>query len=145
MRKMKGFTLIELLIVVTIVGILGAMAYSSYTKSLVKGRRAAAKTLVMEISQREQQYLMDNRTYAAIADCAALNTTFGINVGTDVSRYYKCTSPTVPIVAVDNTVGQPPTFTVTLAPYGEQATSEAHESNAGTLAITQAGTKTGPW
>ena len=41
-RRQRGVTLIELLVAVVIVGILGMIAYPSYTSHLVKSRRAQA-------------------------------------------------------------------------------------------------------
>ena len=43
MQKNKGFTLIEMMIVVAIIGILGAVAYPSYTEYVMRGPRADAR------------------------------------------------------------------------------------------------------
>lgn len=64
MAKARGFSLIELMIAVAIVGILVAIAVPSYQNHLRKGRRAEAQAFVMQVAQREQQYLLDARTYA---------------------------------------------------------------------------------
>jgi type IV pilus assembly protein PilE len=65
MRKVKegGFTLIELMIVVAIVGILAAVAYPSYTDHIRKGVRRAAQAQMLDIANREQQFLLSNRVY----------------------------------------------------------------------------------
>ena len=55
-RSNKGFNLIELMIVVAIIGILAAIAYPSYTNSMIKGSRGAAQAFMMEVAQRQQQY-----------------------------------------------------------------------------------------
>lgn len=105
-KRFAGFTLIELMITVAIVGILAAIAYPSYQDHLRKSRRAAAQTFLMEVGNRQQQYLLDARNYAVGG--AAL-TTLNLTVPTDVSRYYAITvAPATPAT--------PPEFTVTATP-----------------------------
>lgn len=58
-----GFTLIELMIVVLIVGILAAVAYPSYTRHIIKARRASAESYMMHIASLEEQILLDSRNY----------------------------------------------------------------------------------
>ena len=84
----SGFTLLEVMIVVVIVAVLAAIAYPSYQEHLKKGRRAAAQSYLMDLAQRQQQYLLDARAYAP--DTAALSApTPG-----DVAPYYA--------IAIDN-------------------------------------------
>lgn len=42
----RGFTLLELLITVALIGILGAIAYPSYTSQVTRSRRAEAKVVL---------------------------------------------------------------------------------------------------
>lgn len=123
MRKTKGFTLIELMITVAIIGILAAIAYPSYQNSVIKGNRAAAKAFMMEVVQRQTQYLLDQRSYAS--DIASLNLT----PTTEVSRNYD--------VAVATQAGPPPGFTVTATPK-----TTSRQKNDGTLTLTNTGVKT---
>lgn len=81
-RAARGFTLIEMLVTVVIVGILTAIAVPSYQTYLKRGRRATAQAFLMDIAQKEQEYLLDNRSYAP--DLATLNMT----IPTSVSTYY---------------------------------------------------------
>ena len=127
MRKTRGFTLIEIIVVVAIIGILAAIAIPSYQSHLRKGRRANAEAFLSDVASRQQQYLLDARTYAlgatAIAD-------LGMSVPVDVSDFYTVTvTPAAPTV--------PPTFTATATPPvgGVQAKD-------GTLAIDNTGAKT---
>ena len=65
--KQAGFTLIELMVTVAIVGILAAVAYPSYTRYIIRSNRTAAQAQMLDIANREQQFLMANRAYATKA------------------------------------------------------------------------------
>lgn len=122
-RPNRGFTLVELLIVVVIVGILGAVAYPAYQDHIRKGRRAAAQSYLMDLGQRQQQYLLDNRGYASTA------ATLGYSAApAEVSPYYTVT------ITVD--AGPPPTYSLTAAPTGGQASDSC-----GSLTLNSAGAK----
>lgn len=64
-RAASGFTLIELLVAVMIVGILSSIAVPSYTGYVTDARRAQAKQFMMDLAARQEQYMLDNKTYAA--------------------------------------------------------------------------------
>ena len=102
-RKARGFSLIELMVAVVIASILAAVAYPSYQSYLKRGRRAAAQAHLMDIAQKEQEYLLDARTYAS--DYTTLN----ISTPTSVSSYYTISAPVL------GTSG-PPSFTLTATP-----------------------------
>lgn len=110
----------ELLIAVTIVGILAVIAYPAYTAYLVRGNRAAAQTVLMDIAQSEQQYLLDKRSYA---DQLTLNPA----IPEKVRRYYDIRITVPP---------GPPAFTVAATP--RPGTTQAGD---GTLTIDHAGKK----
>ena len=58
-----GFTLIELIIVMAIVGVILSLALPSYNQSLYKARRAEAKTLLLDLANRQEQLMLDSSTY----------------------------------------------------------------------------------
>ena len=64
MKRARGFTLIEVLIAVAIVGILAAIAFPNYQNHIRKGRRADAQSFMMDLANRQAQYMLDARTYA---------------------------------------------------------------------------------
>ncbi len=63
-RSVAGFTLTELMIAVVIIAILSSIAYPSYQNHVRKSRRAAAHTALMDAAARQEQFFLDNRTYA---------------------------------------------------------------------------------
>lgn len=66
-RRSQGFTLLELMIVVAVVAILAAVAYPSYRDSVLKGRRAEARTALAELLQQQERFMTQNNTYQAFA------------------------------------------------------------------------------
>lgn len=63
MSKEQGFTLIEVMIVVVIVGILASIAYPSYLDYVTRSNRTEAHAALMKISNLEEQFYLDNKSY----------------------------------------------------------------------------------
>lgn len=64
---MHGFTLIELMITAAIIAILAAVAYPSYMDSVRKGKRAEARTALMDLMQQQERYATQMGTYVAFS------------------------------------------------------------------------------
>lgn len=79
--KHQGFTLIELMITVVVLSILAAIAVPSYRQYVIRSNRTAAQSVMMDIANRQRQFLIANRAYA---DKDAL----GYSLPPDVSGNY---------------------------------------------------------
>lgn len=125
MKKTRGFTLIELMIAVAVIGILVAIAYPSYTNSLVKGNRANAKSFLLEVAQKQQQFLLDNRAYATKAELEAA----GVITPKEFTNFYTWSVTLIP--------GPPPGFEVLASPIAGK-----RQADDGWLQVDNTGAKT---
>jgi len=134
LRRAAGFTLIELMIVVVVIGILAAVGYPSYISYVQRGNRAAAQQLMLDIASRQQQYLLDARSYTA-----TLGSSAGLNLapqGWDcTTTITKCTNNYYEIAMSTVSAGPPPNYTIT-------ATARNQQLSDGNLTLTDTGTKT---
>jgi type IV pilus assembly protein PilE len=108
-RRRNGFTLIEVMITVVIVAILASIAIPSYQRYVIRAKRSAAQAQMMEIANRQQQFLLANRSYADKTTLAAS----GYSLPADVAANYDytITLPSPPA---------PPGFVLTFTPSGAQ-------------------------
>ncbi len=62
-----GFTLIEVMIVVVIVAVIAAVAIPSYQDYVTKSRRAAAKSTLLTMAGKQENYFSDLKRYTGDA------------------------------------------------------------------------------
>jgi prepilin-type N-terminal cleavage/methylation domain-containing protein len=63
-RNNKGFTLIELMIVVAIIGILAAIAIPQFSSYRQRAQDSAAKSTLKNLATAQEDYYVQNETYA---------------------------------------------------------------------------------
>ena len=119
MKHQSGITLVELLIVVTIIGIIAAVAVPSYRNQTLRANRTEAKTALQQATQVLERCFTRNRSYAT---CAAQ-----VATGNTPGRLYNIT------VAASAT-----TYTVTATPINGQL----GDTVCGALTIDQTGNRT---
>jgi type IV pilus assembly protein PilE len=116
MNRSRGFTLIELMIVVAVIALLAAIAYPSYQTYVMKGQRSAAQQLMVDIANKQQQYLLDAKQYTTALDSTGL---------TMVADGWTCTAASCTnarytvTVAIDN-AATPPIFRAKAVPTAVQ-------------------------
>jgi type IV pilus assembly protein PilE len=93
MTGSRGFTLIETMIVVAIIGTLFAIALPSYSNYVLRGHRADAQSMLIDIGARQERFLSQSNTYTTEISAAA-----GLNLGSNTSSegYYNMTVTACP-------------------------------------------------
>ncbi len=124
-RSQAGFNLLELMIVVAIIGILTGLAYTSYADSVVKSRRKAATSCMLEEGQFLERRFTTNLTY--VGSKAAL-----------IASPLQCQTDLVVFYKIEPSAEGVRTYTITATPY----TAKQKDPLCGTMTINQLGAKT---
>ncbi len=135
-RKLQhGVTLIELMVVAAIIAIISAFAYPSYERYIVRAKRAVGQNTLLQVADRQQQFFMDNKRFAA----DLTNLGFSANpfvVDDDGAATVAGDTDAVYSLSLSNVTAT--TWTATAAPLQGQL---SRDTDCGSLTITQAGTK----
>lgn len=116
------------MIVVTIIAIIASIALPSYQNHMRKARRSAVQGLMLDTTNREQQYLLDKRQYtASFSDMSVTRD--------DFTCAATCTNNWYTVAIAVNNAATPPTFTIT-------ATAKASQLPDGDLTLNSTGAKT---
>jgi type IV pilus assembly protein PilE len=138
-RTSPGFTLIELMIVVAIVGILAMIALPGYERQVIRSNRTAAQAQMMDIANRQQQYLLAERSYAILGgDCSGTCTsgtcgTLNFTLENKVGDNYTCS------IEVWNG-SSPPRYKITFTAKNRQ-TKDTWDGTSSTITLDSMGTK----
>jgi len=107
-----------------IIAILATIALPSYQQHLIRSNRVAAQAQMMEIANRQQLFLVSDRSYADKEKLELI----GFTLPEEVARQYEYK------ITLDESV-LPPTFLITFIPHGSQSAD-------GELTLDSAGIKT---
>lgn len=133
---MHGFTLIELMIAAVIISILAAIAIPSYFESVARGRRADAKSVLLESAQFMERIYTERGAYNKKSDGTAGTSLADIGFPATLTKSPKDGSTTYYTISLDGSLAAD-AFTLAATPSGSQ-TNDA----CGTLKLTNAGVRT---
>ncbi|MCC7329063.1 MAG: type IV pilin protein [Gammaproteobacteria bacterium] len=112
-QRNRGYTLMELMVVVTIVGILAAVAVPSYRQYTMRAKRADATTALLRLAAMQERFYIQHNSYAS-TDLMDDAPPAGLGIPGTERGYYS-----LAIDSNDLTTGY--TATATVVAGGEQA------------------------
>jgi len=134
--RQAGFTLIELMIVVILLGILAAFAFPQYRDYVIRSNRAVAKSMLLQVADRQEQFFTDRKTFAD--DMTDLGypgaTTFTVDRA--VRSAAGASGGSIYRITLSNATAT--TYTLTATPLNGQT----DDTECATMALNQAGQRT---
>ncbi len=132
-QGIRGFTLIEVMIVVAIVALIAAFGYPAYEEYIIRSNRAIAKSKLLELASRQEQFFANNKRYSTTLADLGYNSQY-VNQQSELSGLadaiytLSVASPTVT------------TYTLTATP--TVGTRQAAKDSCAALSIDQTGDRT---
>jgi prepilin-type N-terminal cleavage/methylation domain-containing protein len=78
--RSKGFTLIELMVVLSVIGILAAIAIPKFSSTREKGYRAAMMSDLKNLASQQEIYYNETYSYAATLPLAQAQQSSGVTI-----------------------------------------------------------------
>lgn len=129
---MAGFSLLELLVVISVAGILAAIALPAYRESIRKSGRTGARGALMDVALRQEQFFLNNRSYSdslaglGLPDPYVVNNRSETVASTDAAGVYTITLANVTGTSYDAVA---------------TAVNDQVKDNCGNFTLTSTGTK----
>lgn len=120
--RQTGVTFLELVAVMAIIAILAAIAYPSYVNQIRKSKRAVAKSALLDIANREEQFFFANRAYSSKLKDDLNYLENSVCFSNDQSQIICGGTNTVyEVTAALSSCGTDPCFIITATPKNDQA------------------------
>lgn len=127
--------MIELLVAVVIAAILASIALPSYQGFITRTKRSQAKSMLLQIADRQEQFFLDNKRYAAdMSELGYIADPFFINH----DNAYEASSSADSIYRFEFSAGNNTSYTAAAVPLAAQA---SNDSKCGTLSLDNSGVR----
>ena len=131
----KGFTLIELLVAIMIVGILSAVAVSSYQDYTLRAQRSDAKTVLLQVAGWMEKNYTATGSYILAPDGTALSND-SFNAGGLLATFAQSPMTGTALYAISFKTGS-----LSATTFEVQADPGASDPSCGVLSLNQQGTQ----